>query len=488
MNIMLKITQLIDAMLDKGRTVLTVDLFKYIENLFVNAAGFAAMAASALGALIIIIVAIRTDSLSLFLSAPIWVIVVTLSYYIGEKILQSCIKSIKNNPSSLGSRDVLDVLAVFTAIAAISSLLIGAFIAVKASSSSLFFIGLGGSIIFTYACWIYLNPNILSTEIKANASAGDEAIAYAAFFHKFYLRLAKIFFGMLPLIGALMLIGTLGQSFGDNPHALVYGGVTAAIGFPLILGGLLAPLGLYILFIFSYIWIDVLRSILSIPAEKNSLKGHSDGEDSENPIPEQTKAILKIVGLALAGLLILVVGSIQVKAIYTSLNNKWENHKLEKAMEERELAQKLEIEKELQAAEAAKKEQEAQAAKQIQDFVALARKHINQESLNLVLEPEINTHYREFFGSRLKDFESLFSQSLSKVKESEGFVIAEGCMQDACDSYRAITVVDTKTGKVMTTTQFGDRTQYFGTNESEAPAILKKWAIQQAYAQSHPQP
>lgn len=488
MNIMLKITKFIDALLEKCRTILTVDLFKYIEKSIVNAAGLSAMAAAILGLITIAIVAIRIDSLSLFFMAPVWIFAVIISYYIGEKLLQSCTKLIQNNPSSLGSRDALDVLAVFAAVAAIASLLVGSFTAIKASSVTIFFIGFGGSIVSTYACWIFLNPSILSTKIKAHTSAGDEAIAYAALFNKFYLRLAKIFFGMLPLIGTLMILGSLGKSFGSDPFALLSGGLGGAIGFTLVLTGLLAPLGLYILFIFSYIWIDVLRSILSIPAEKNNPADDSNEEENETPIPEKTKAILKIFGLGLAGLLVLVVASIQGKELYTKLDAKWERQKLEKAIEERALAEKLEIEKEKQAEEAAEKERQAQAAKQIQDFVASARKHINQEALNLVLEPEINAHYRDFFGSRLKDFESLFSQSLSKVKESEGFVIAEGCMQDACDSYRAITVVDTKTGKVMTTTQFGDRTQYFGTNESEAPAILKKWAIQQAYAQSHPQP
>ena len=495
MNIMAGLTRLIDSFLEKARTVLTVDLFKYVESAFITIAGFSSAASAVLGFCIVAVLAIRLDSLSLFFMAPAWIAAVVLMYYIGEKLIKSCLTAIKNNPSSVGSRDMLDVFAVFAAIGAVVSLLLGSYLAIKANSLSIFFAGFGSSIIFIYAFWILLNPTILSTDLKARASAGDEAIAYMALFNKVYLRAAKILFGMLPLLGSLMLLGMLGQVFGDNPYAVQAGGILGATGFVLVAAGLLAPLLCYLLFIFAYLWLEVLRSILSIPAEKSALAGGDEDEQEQlAAIPEETKAILKMVGLGIAGLLVLVVLTIQGKALYNKMDSKWEQHKMEKAYEERERIAKFEVEKLRQAQEAeelARKAQEqaeelarqAQEQKQIQELVGAARKHLNKDALDLVLEPAVNAVYRDHFGGRLKDFESFFSQSVGKVKESEGFIVAEGCLKDACEDYRAISVIDVKTGKVMSSMYLQGRTQYSGVDESEAPALLKKWAMQQAQNQ-----
>jgi hypothetical protein len=492
MNIMAGLTRLIDAFLEKSRSVLTINLFKYIESIFVSVAGFSSAVAAVLGFLIIAVLAIRADKLSLFFMAPIWIVLVVLMYYIGEKLIKSCLKAIKNNPSAVGSRDLLDVFAALAAIGAVGSLLGASYMAIKDSSLGIFFSGFGLSVILVYAFWILLNPAILSTEMKAHASAGDEAIAYMALFNKVYLRAAKILFGMLPLLGSLVLLGTFGKVFGDNFYGLMAGGIMGATGFMMVIAGLLAPLMCYLLFIFSYLWLDILRSILSIPAEK-SAPANADDEDLDalEDIPEQTKTVLKMVALGVGALLVLVVVAIQGKALYNKLDQKWASHKIEKAREEREIAAKLEEEKQrlaLEAEEAARvkeeqaqeRERQAQEQQKIQTLVAAARKHLNKDALDLVLEPEVNRVYQEEFGGRLKDFESFFSQSVSKVKESDGAIVAEGCLKDACEDYRAIAAVDVKTGKVTAAMYLQGRVQYSGVEEAQASPALKKWAMQQA--------
>ena len=112
----------IDHKLDQLRHVLTVGLFEKVEKFFIVIAEIATPLAAVLGSLIALVLAIKTDSLQIFLASFAWVFILVVCYYIGGKLQNACQKTLDSNPSSIGNQEYLDVVTVLNLIGAAASL------------------------------------------------------------------------------------------------------------------------------------------------------------------------------------------------------------------------------------------------------------------------------------------------------------------------------------------------------------------------------
>ena len=454
--------QYIDHKLDQLRHILTVGLFEKVEKFFIVVAEIATPLAAVLGSLIALVLAIKTDSLQIFLASFAWVFTLVICYYIGGKLQNACQKTLESNPSSIGNQEYLDVVTVLNLIGAATSLLAGIYFAVKFSYLQAFVIGLGVALLLIYSAWLTLQPELLTTYVQESSSAGLDAIAILVLANKIYLRSNKIIFGLLTAIGTVLLVQALFNSFGE-PYEILMGGFQGLLGFILVIAGLTAPFACYVLFVFSYMLLDVMRSMLGLGKPNLPIRttphAHTEAASSESSISADAA---KKIGLVLIALIVGLTAVIKGKDLYNDYQAKAEVRRME--------------EEQKKAEEAAQKAAAEAEAARIEAFTSNARKYVKKPALDLVLDSQINGLYREIFGNNTSAFEGYFAES-SEVFEAEDLLLAPGCRKDQCDQYKALAIVDLKGTKVSAIVIMGTDVRLFGIQEADAPAAVKKWLM-----------
>ncbi len=451
----------IDQKLDQLRHILTIGLFEKVEKFFIVVAEIATPLAAVLGSLIALVLAIKTDSLQIFLTSFAWIFTLVICYYIGGKLQNACHKTLESNPSSIGNQEYLDVVTVLNLIGAAASLLAGVYFAVKFSYLQAFVIGFGIALLLTYSAWLTLQPALLTTYVQESSSAGLDAIAILVLANKIYLRSNKIIFGLLTAIGTVLLVQALFNSFGE-PYEILMGGFQGLLGFILVIAGLTAPFACYVLFVFSYMLLDVMRSMLGLGKPNLPIKATEQQSDTTSSEPSISADTAKKIGLVLIALIVGLTTVIKGKDLYNDYQAKAEGRRLE--------------EEQKKAEEAAQKAAAEAETARIEAFTNNARKYVKKPSLDLVLDTQINGLFREIFGNNTSAFKGYFAE-FTVVTETDDLLLAPGCRKDQCDQYKALAIVDLKGTKVSAIVIMGSDVRMFGIQEAEAPAAVKKWLM-----------
>ena len=475
----------IDKTLIGIRRLLSSELFEKTEEFINNLAKFATPICAVLGALISIILAIKTDSLILFIASFGWIFFLILLYYIGSKLQSTCKSTITNNPFSIASQELIDTMIVVNCVGAILFFMAGFYFSIKASDFYPIILGTVGSLVTIYFVWILLHPHLVTTYVESSTSAGLDAISYFSLGNKMFLRTNKLLFGLLPSIAAILLLKTLFNVFGDSSEILS-GGIQGAIGFIMIIIGLLSPLIAYLFFIFSYMILDVLRSILVM----GSANGQNDRNNTKSyilPASQETKseteskndsiqslnispATIKNVTIGIVVILLLIFGGIKGQEYY-------KEYQVNAEIQQADEARKKAIEEEKKAIEIAEKGRIESEKQKLNEFLIKVRKHIGKPALDLVLEPEVNRKFKDILGSNLSAYENYFSDS-GAVVERNGLIVGQGCIKASCDSYKSLVVIDTNTGEIYTAVVNGASAEYIGTSEDNVSPEVKKWVIE----------
>jgi hypothetical protein len=500
-NFMNRLVFSIDKSIGRLRGFLTLEIFHSIENITLKLASIATFVAAIVGSLVAMVMAIKMDSLSIFLGSFAWILLLVIAFYWGSKARLICVTTLRNNPSSVASQELLDINVFVMMVLCLGSVLAGFYFSIKLSSLVMLLGGLAGGLFTLYLLWIALHPQLISVRVEGFSTAGIDAISYFVFSYKTFLRLSTVVFGLLPAIGAALLINTLVKAFGA-PEDIIAGGLTGMIGFILVLSGLLAPWVIYLTFLFAYLLFDVLRSLLLLgrAAETGYSPGTASPLAGAAPFPEavqvpvvaraaEAASLPSLSGKAwrniLIALFILVLGAaalIKGKDWYQDFQAKREiarvEEELKRADAERLAKQKAEEEQRLAELKRQDEERAAREAQQVADLMTKVRKHLGQSGLDLLLESDVHRALQVILKTEdnMRAFEAYYGQP-DKVIESEGLVIATGCRRDNCPSLKAIFTIDAKTGEVGAVVNARDGLVYFGYTESNAPAAVKKWAI-----------
>ena len=111
-----------------------------------------------------------------------------------------------------------------------------------------------------FAC-LSMNPAALNISIAERVNAGEEAIGLVSFYVKGFVKLIPVAFGAGIILGAINLLMAMMYLFQDGSSS--YQMATFAVS--IIISAAVLPILGYIFFLFYYVTIDVLRSILIIP-------------------------------------------------------------------------------------------------------------------------------------------------------------------------------------------------------------------------------
>lgn len=257
---------LLEKLVEVFKGILTSGFFAFCVKWVTKIGHFAIIVAAVLGFLCAIVIVARSDSFIAFLYGIIWVLAVFVAQYTANKFLDAGETLIQNNPTQLSSKSFLDCVGFLSMIGGVVMLIIHIIKLIQGEPFRDFLIGLGTFIFLEFLALLAFNHDEITVKVVKGNSAGQEAIGIVTFFIKSFMKLIPIFFGVLIVVGTILLLIALIGLFGDNPGLKDM--MEAAI---IVIIAALLPFIAYILFALCYLCIDVIRSILSIPEKLDKL-------------------------------------------------------------------------------------------------------------------------------------------------------------------------------------------------------------------------
>ncbi len=261
---------LIVKFIDTMRNVLSETLFEFLKKwlLILGNCGF--YVASILALLIGIIAAIRMESFEAFITGLAYALGFFILQYVAVRFASAGDKLIENNKTSLSSAAFLDSMGLLFMIGGALALLFNSYLAIKLGSFSPFLNGLGAFVVLELFALLALNPRSITLDIVSETSAGQEAIGIITFFLKSFMKLVPIMFGVGIVVSTvLMFIHSFGL-FKDG-MGMSFAWMRVMGDFQSIASIALLPLIAFIIFVFVFLAIDIVRAILSIPSKLDKL-------------------------------------------------------------------------------------------------------------------------------------------------------------------------------------------------------------------------
>lgn len=161
-------------------------------------------------------------------------------------------------------------------VGAAFGLLSGLVVAVKTSALTPFIWGVVSAFLEFLLAAVCLSPGIAGV-LQKESSAGQEAVGLVSFLLKAQLVLLPLVYLIFAVAGVLLtIVGTVGAP----PPAISYGvmlvpalmGAASLIGLSVQIFGALIVVIVYFLFLLGYLWVDVIRAILGVPAKLDALR------------------------------------------------------------------------------------------------------------------------------------------------------------------------------------------------------------------------
>ena len=261
---------LIVKFIDKMRNVLSEKLFEFLKKwlLILGNCGF--YVASVLALLIGVIAAIRLESFEAFITGLAYALGFFILQYVAVKFASAGDKLIENNKTGLSSAAFLDSMGLLFMIGGAIALLFNSYLAIKLGAFAPFLNGLGTFVVLELFALLALNPKSITLEIVPETSAGQEAIGMVTFFLKSFMKLVPIMFGVgIVVTTVLMFIHSFGLF--KEGMGMSFAWMRVMGDFQAIASIALLPLIAFIIFVFVFLAIDVIRAILSIPSKLDKL-------------------------------------------------------------------------------------------------------------------------------------------------------------------------------------------------------------------------
>lgn len=241
---------------------------------------YAVLLGGALGLLVSIIGAIRTNSFGMFIGGLVFVAILGVAQFAASRFLHAGDALIASTPSRLSSLAFLECIGLLAVFAAVGCLLFGVFTTIQVRDVTPLIGFLLGAVFFAYVGAISLHPELASVE-AGSGSAGEEAIGLLAFLLKAVLKIAPLFFALLAIVGSLVLLVSV-----VAPNSRFVYGLSRMIpvlsipglngpglgGIGLVLTATMLPLFAYFWFLIASLPLELCRAILAVPGKLDALR------------------------------------------------------------------------------------------------------------------------------------------------------------------------------------------------------------------------
>ena len=248
----------------------------------------ALIVAAAAGLLFAIIGSIKSNTLSDLLTGIGWVVLIIVAQYVAGKLSATQRILIKSAPSEMSSTAFLSCVALLNLITGVLALAGLTVMAIRTEDWQLFGAGIGVFVLCELVVCLCLNPDMVNMTISTSSTPGQEAIGILTFVMK--SRLVPVAFGVGAICGAIGMIWMIVQLFRDEVASSLASLPVAAV----TLGAAALPFVAYFLYIFLYLGVDLMRSILILPGKVDALKGGAPHVKLEKPSAPGTAAGLQL--------------------------------------------------------------------------------------------------------------------------------------------------------------------------------------------------
>jgi len=251
--------------------------------------------------------------------------------------------------------------------------------------------------------------------------------------------------------------------------------IKSALALAIVIGGLLSPLILYIAFIFGYMFLDVLRSLLGIskPATPVVSVASVAAPSASEGGGELSPVLLRKLGMGLLIAFVAIGGVIKGKDVYRDYQLRAEQRRLEEANKKAEEERLKAEEERLKAEEQERLAAENARKQQLNAFASHVRTYIGKPTIDLVLDSKVNEKFRQIFRNEINEFERFFAES-GNVAEVDGVIYGKGCRAGECGFNEGLAAVDPANDRVFAVLFMNGQVKYFGVAESEVPPAIKK--------------
>ena len=190
----------------------------------------------------------------------------TYILYKTDGMFEDIIKSSQCRISSCNIFAIMTMIYLFTAVVAFFG---GIYLTIEVKAASPLFIGIGGAFFFLLMALYNSTPEDFAIVEDKEASAGEDFIALTTFSVKVVLRLLPIVIFALSILGIVQCIPAITETYTESfsGHNFLHGDIMVAemtsLGAYLLIG--LLPLFAYFYYLASYVSLDLIRAILSMP-------------------------------------------------------------------------------------------------------------------------------------------------------------------------------------------------------------------------------
>jgi hypothetical protein len=245
-----------------------------------NTGHLAVLAGGALTLLYAIFGAIKYNSFGLFLTGLGILAGIAIAQFTATRFQAAGEKAIANTPSRVSSPAFLECAGLLVLLLGAGVFITGAVGAIRLGSLVPLMPALLLAATLIYVGAVALHPRLVNVE-SGEGTAGEEAIGLLAFAAKAALKLVPLFFCLLAVGGCVAIVASFFEA-GQGLAAMI-ASVTQLVPLPIdapyglaaamvVLMACLLPLAAYFLFLMQYLFVDVLRAILSVPGKLDALR------------------------------------------------------------------------------------------------------------------------------------------------------------------------------------------------------------------------
>ncbi|MEJ1973533.1 MAG: GYF domain-containing protein [Lacunisphaera sp.] len=243
---------------------------------------FAVLASAGLGLILAIVLATRMHSVATFVMLGIgYLLVIAVAQFSAQRFLSAGAALLANTPSRLSSKSFLQCVGLFAILGAAGTFLGGLVGSIQADSLLPMIPAVLMGALLLYFAMAALHCEVLNVSISGEATAGEDAISLLSFFCKAGLVLAPLFYFLLSVVGAILILLTMfnvGQVANEALLVMLpLPPMTQVLaqnspGQMLVLIACLVPVLSYFFFLLAYLSLDVIRAVLVVPGKLDALR------------------------------------------------------------------------------------------------------------------------------------------------------------------------------------------------------------------------
>lgn len=204
------------------------------------------------------------------------IIITALGCYVVYKTMGIFDKIIASSECRISSLNIFEIMVVVYLTLSVGSLLGGIYLAIDAKYFNFVIYGIIGSVFFFLLALYNSAPEDFAIVQDEKASAGEDFTAISTFVVKVILRLVPIAVFVVPIIGIFECIPEIFTTYTVSEGKEIYLNNFSMImemeslRMFLLVGCI--PLFAYIYYLISYVSLDLIRAVLSLPQKLDELK------------------------------------------------------------------------------------------------------------------------------------------------------------------------------------------------------------------------